>query len=70
MIALIGYVVGLLLGGWVGYKIGWSRREKIFQENSIQYIVGAENAAHVARNGATITISVQNKRLVKVVYLK
>lgn len=70
MTTLTTYIIGLILGGILGYSIGLSKKQQDFEKRPVQYIVGKESSVHVDNRGAITQVTVQNKRLAKITYLK
>jgi hypothetical protein len=68
LIALIQITVCLIYVK-IGYDRGYAKREKQFQENPINYIIGAENAIRVENGGHKTKVFIYNEKLVDIVKL-
>lgn len=70
MTTLTIYIIGLILSGILGYRVGLHKKQRDWERLPIQYVVGKESTVHVDNRGAITQVTVQNKRLTKVTYLK
>lgn len=65
---ILSLLISLIVYGLVFYcsfKVGYNKRKKEWQENSITFTVGKENALYVEHKDGIVKVRVYNPRLVE-----